>query len=118
MVFSGLTSKLAVTVFSGLTSKPVTTVSLSLPSKLAAWVSQFGLQNRQLRFGDLDLKITVTVSWFRHQNQAGFGLSVVPQNRWREDESGHASRSGGLLHLEAVTLGFLSLSSRLTEARR
>jgi hypothetical protein len=28
-------------------------------------------------------------------------LSVVPQNRWREDESGHASRSGGLLHLEA-----------------
>jgi hypothetical protein len=62
MVFSGLTSKLAVTVFSGLTSKPVTTVSLSLPSKLAAWVSQFGLQNRQLRFGDLDLKITVMVS--------------------------------------------------------
>jgi hypothetical protein len=24
----------------------------------------FGPQNRQLRFGDLGLKITVTVSWF------------------------------------------------------
>jgi hypothetical protein len=27
-------------------------------------------------------------------------LSVVPQNRWRDDGAGHASRSGGLLHLE------------------
>jgi hypothetical protein len=35
------------------------------------------------------------------QNQPGFGLSVVPQNRWRKDIVGHASRSGGLLHLEA-----------------
>jgi hypothetical protein len=26
---------------------------------------------------------------------------VAPQNRWREDGVGHASRSGGLLHLEA-----------------
>jgi hypothetical protein len=25
---------------------------------------------------------------------------VAPQNRWREDGVGHASRSGGLLHLE------------------
>jgi hypothetical protein len=38
-------------------------------------------QNRQLRFGDLDLKITVTVSWFGPQNQADFGLLVVLQNR-------------------------------------
>jgi hypothetical protein len=28
-------------------------------------------------------------------------LSVAPQNRWREDTAGHASRSSGLLHLEA-----------------
>jgi hypothetical protein len=49
-VFSGLTSKLVATVFSGLASKPV------------ARVSRFGLQNRQLRFGDLGLKITATVS--------------------------------------------------------
>jgi hypothetical protein len=31
-------------------------------------VSQFGLQNQQLWFGDLVLKITVTVSWFAPQN--------------------------------------------------
>jgi hypothetical protein len=41
------------------------------------------------------------VSWFESQNQAGFGLLVAPQNRWREDGVGHASRSSGLLHLEA-----------------
>jgi hypothetical protein len=29
----------------------------------------------------LGLKITVTVSWFGHQNQLDFGLSVAPQNR-------------------------------------
>jgi hypothetical protein len=65
-IFSGLTLKLVVTVFSGLTSKSV------------ARISQLGPQNRQLRFDDLCLKITVTVSWFRPQNQAGFGLSVAP----------------------------------------
>jgi hypothetical protein len=43
----------------------------------------------------------VTISWFGPQNQAGFGLSVVPQNRWREVGAGHASRSSGLLHVEA-----------------
>jgi hypothetical protein len=31
----------------------------------------------------------------------GFGLSVAPQNRWREVGTGHASRSSGLLHVEA-----------------
>jgi hypothetical protein len=41
-------------------------------------VSWFGPQKRQLRFGDLGLKITATVSWFGPQNQAGFGLSVAP----------------------------------------
>jgi hypothetical protein len=41
------------------------------------------------------------VSWFGPQNQVGFGLLVAPQNRWREDGVGHASRSSGLLHLEA-----------------
>jgi hypothetical protein len=46
--------------------------------------------------------MTVTVSWFGPQNQVGYGLSVVPQNQW-EDEDGvrHASRSSGSLHLEA-----------------
>jgi hypothetical protein len=41
------------------------------------------------------------VSWFGAQNQAGFSLSVVPQNRRREDGMGHTSRSSGLLHLKA-----------------
>jgi hypothetical protein len=31
----------------------------------------------------------------------GFGLLVVPQNRQREVIAGHASRSSGLLHVEA-----------------
>jgi hypothetical protein len=35
------------------------------------------------------------------QNQAGFGLSVAPQNRRREVGAGHASRSTGLLGVEA-----------------
>jgi hypothetical protein len=41
------------------------------------------------------------VSWFGAQNQTGFGLSVAPQNRQREDGAGHTSRSVGLLRLEA-----------------
>jgi hypothetical protein len=51
-------------VFSGLASKPVETVSPGLTSKLMARVFRFGSQNRQLRFGDLSLKITAMVSWF------------------------------------------------------
>jgi hypothetical protein len=43
----------------------------------------------------------VTVSWFGPQNQASFGLSIAPQNRWRKVGAGHASRSSGLLHVEA-----------------
>jgi hypothetical protein len=41
------------------------------------------------------------VSWSGPQNQAGFGLSVVPQNRWREVGARHTLRSSGLLHMEA-----------------
>jgi hypothetical protein len=70
------------------------------PQNQGRRVFQFGPQNRQLWFGDLGLKITATVSWFDPQNQAGFSLSVAPQNRRREDSTGH-SRSRGLLHLEA-----------------
>jgi hypothetical protein len=51
-----------------------------LASKPLAQISQFGPQNRQLRFGDLAHKITVTVSLFGPQNQVGYGLSVAPQN--------------------------------------
>jgi hypothetical protein len=41
------------------------------------------------------------VSWFVPQNQADLGLSVAPQNRWREVGAGHASRSSSLLGVEA-----------------
>jgi hypothetical protein len=43
----------------------------------------------------------VAVSLFLPQNQAGFGLSVAPENRRREVSAGHASRSSGLLHVKA-----------------
>jgi hypothetical protein len=52
MVFSSLSSKLVAMIFCGLASKPV------------AQIFWFGPQNQQLRFGDLRLKITVTVFWF------------------------------------------------------
>jgi hypothetical protein len=58
-------------------------------------------QNWQLWFGDLSLKITATVSWFGHQNQAVFSLSVAPQNRRSEIGVGHASRSSSLLGVQA-----------------
>jgi hypothetical protein len=41
------------------------------------------------------------VFWFGPQNQVGYGLSVAPQNRREDkDDTGHASGSSGLLHLE------------------
>jgi hypothetical protein len=43
----------------------------------------------------------VTVSWFEPQNQVGFGLSIAPQDRRREDSVEHVLRSGSLLCLEA-----------------
>jgi hypothetical protein len=96
-----LASKLVATVFSDLASKPVATVSTSLASKLVTWIFRFEPQNRQLRFGNLGLKITVIVSWFVSQNQAGYGLSVMLQNRWEGDGVGHALRFSGLLRVEA-----------------
>jgi hypothetical protein len=58
-------------------------------------------QNWQLRFSDLDLKITVTVSCFGPQNQGDFSLLVAPQNRRREVGAGQAPRSSSLLRVEA-----------------
>jgi hypothetical protein len=59
----------------------VATVSSGLALKPVMNVFWFGAQNRQLQFGDLGHKITVTISWFVPQNQAGYGLSVALQNR-------------------------------------
>jgi hypothetical protein len=44
----------------------------------------------------------------------GFGLSVAPQNRRREVGAGHASRSSGLLHVEA-SLASVSQSGLKTD---
>jgi hypothetical protein len=52
-------------------------------------------------FPGLVLKVITTISWFGPQNQTGFGLLVVPQNRWREVGARHMSSSSGLLHVEA-----------------
>jgi hypothetical protein len=71
------------------------------PQNQGRRVSRFEPQNQQLRFGDLGLKITTTVSWFGLQNQACNGLSVTAQNRWEEDSVGYASRSSSLLRCEA-----------------
>jgi hypothetical protein len=65
----------------GLASKPAATVSYRLASKPIVTVSRFGPQNWWLQFGDLCLKITVMVSWFSPQNQAGFSLLIAPQNQ-------------------------------------
>jgi hypothetical protein len=48
------------------------------PQKWWWRVFRLGPQNRQLRFGDLSLKITMTIFWFGPQNQADYGLSVAP----------------------------------------
>jgi hypothetical protein len=50
----------------------------------------------------LGLKITTIVYLFGSQNQVGYGLLVVPKNRWEdEDFAGHALKSSGFLRLEA-----------------
>jgi hypothetical protein len=69
-------------------------------------VSQFGSQNQQLRFDDLYLKIIAMASWFVPQNQAGYGLSIAPQNLWEEDSVRHASRSSGMLRLKVSRAKF------------
>jgi hypothetical protein len=58
----------------------------------------------------------VIVSLFAPQKQADFGLLVVPQNRWREDDVGHASRSGSLLRLKARRARVSQSGSILAEA--
>jgi hypothetical protein len=103
MVSYGLASKPAATVFSSLASKLVVTVSPSLASKsvvdfLVESQNQggggfFGLS---LKIGSFDLLICASKSsrWF-------LGLSVASQNRRREVNAGHASRSSSLLHVKA-----------------
>jgi hypothetical protein len=78
-------------------------------------VFRFGPQNRQLRFGDLYLKIIVTVCWFRPQNQADDDLSVAPQNRLEVVGAGHTSRSSGLLHLKVSRVRVSQFALKLSD---
>jgi hypothetical protein len=99
---SSLPSKPLGQVVSGLTSKALGRFLPVFPQNRWWRVSQFGPQNWQFWFDDLGVKIIVTVSCFGSQNQAGYGLLVTTTKlmgalRWR----GHASRSSGLLRLEA-----------------
>jgi hypothetical protein len=72
-----------------------------------------GLKINSYGFDDLDLKISMMVSWFWPQNQACFGLSIAPQNQRRDVGVGHASRYSGLLGVE-VSLARVSQSGLKT----
>jgi hypothetical protein len=51
-----------------LVSKPGAIVCQWFGLKTTTMIFLFGPQNQGRQFGDLDLKITTTVSWFGHQN--------------------------------------------------
>jgi hypothetical protein len=57
-----------------------------LASKPLGRVSQFGPQNRQLWFGDLCFKITMTVSCIGPENQEGYDLLGAPQTRHGDED--------------------------------
>jgi hypothetical protein len=115
---------------SGLASKPLGWCSSVLPQNRwwVSWLSlktkvveglRFGPENRQLRFDDLDLKITVKVSCFGPQNQAVYGLSVAPQNRRKDATAWDTCRDlAACFAWKQIKLWFPSLASRLAEARR
>jgi hypothetical protein len=69
-----LASKLVATVFPDLASKPVVGFLVEPQNQGGGGFPGFGLKTGSYEFDDLGLKITVTVSWFGPQNQAGFGL--------------------------------------------
>jgi O-glycosyl hydrolase len=99
-VFSSLASKLVVTISPSLASKPVVSFLVEPQNQGGGGFPGLDIKTGSW-FGDLGIKITVTISWFGSQNQVGFSLSVAPQNRRREVGAGHASRSSGLLDVEA-----------------
>jgi hypothetical protein len=107
-----------VTVSPSLASKQVAGFLVEPQNQCSGGLLGLGLKTGGVRFSDLGLKITVTISWFGPQNQAGIGLLVAPQNRWREVGAVHASRSNRLLLVEASLARVSCLASRLAEVRR
>jgi hypothetical protein len=65
-------------------------------------VFRFRSQNRQLRFDHLGLKITVMISWldFKTKRVTVYRLRHKTDGGMKTAQ-GHASRSSGLLHVEA-----------------
>jgi hypothetical protein len=100
-VFIGLSSKPVAIVFSSLALKPVVGFLVEPQNQGGRGFPGLGLKTGSYGFDDLGLKITATVSWFGPQNQAGFGLSVAPQNQRMKVGAGHASRSSSLLGVKA-----------------
>jgi hypothetical protein len=88
------------TVSRDLASKSVVGFLVEPQNQGGAGFPSLGPQNRLLRFGDLGLKITTTVSWFEPQNHIDYDLSVTPQNRQEEDGVGHTLRSSILLRMD------------------
>jgi hypothetical protein len=78
------------------------------PQNQGRRVFRFWPQNQQLRFGNLSLKITTTVSWFGPQNHAGDSLSIAPQNRWEEDSVDTRRDLAACFTAKQVGLGFQS----------
>jgi hypothetical protein len=60
----------------------------------------------------------MTVSWFVSQNQAGYGLSVAPQNQRESNNVEHASRSSVLLRVEVSWARVSQSDLKTAEARR
>jgi hypothetical protein len=94
--------------FLGLASKPRSAVSPNLTSKPVV-----------LGFSVWASKPTATVWWFGPQKQAGYDLSVVPQNRWKMKTVWDTRRDlAACFAWKQIRLGFPSLASRLVEAQR
>jgi hypothetical protein len=102
---------------SGLASKPLGQFLLVWPQNRWVRVFQFVPENPQIRFGDLRVEITLTISCFGLQNQADYSLSVVLQYR-REVEHGAGTHwdLADCFTWKQVGLGFPSLTLRLVEA--
>jgi hypothetical protein len=83
------------------------------------WVSQFGPQNWQLRFGDLDLKITVTISWLGLKTKRAMGYRLCHKTNGKMKTVLDTRRDLAACFVwKQVVLGFPSLVSRLVEVRR
>jgi hypothetical protein len=113
-IFSSLASKLVATVSLDLASKPVVSFLVEPQNQSGGGFLSLGLKTGSYEFGDLSFKIIATVFWFGPQNQADFGLSVAPQNRRREVDVRHVSRSSSLLGVEA-SLARVSQSDMKTD---